>query len=67
MKQITLLHAALAAIVVLAGCTQSTTSESGGGSKKLVIGATMLSMQNEFIVNVHDEMAKKAEADGWSY
>ena len=24
----------------------------------------MLSMQNEFIVNVHDEMAKKAEADG---
>ena len=63
MKRITLLSATLMAGVLLTTCTQSTTSESGG-AKKLVVGVTMLSMQNEFIVNVHDEMAKKAEADG---
>jgi inositol transport system substrate-binding protein len=63
MKRITLLSATLLAGVLLTTCTQSTTSE-GSGVKKLVVGVTMLSMQNEFIVNVHDEMAKKAEADG---
>lgn len=54
------------ATLLLAGCNQSATGEkaAGEGSKKLVVGVTMLSMQNEFIVNVHDEMAKKAEADG---
>ncbi|AWW00332.1 sugar ABC transporter substrate-binding protein [Arcticibacterium luteifluviistationis] len=31
---------------------------------KLVIGVTMLSMQNEFIVNVADEMQKKADEMG---
>ncbi len=35
-----------------------------GGAKKPVIGVTMLSMQNEFIVNVSDEMTKKAEELG---
>lgn len=51
--------------LLLAGCNQSTSDEkSGGEGKKLVIGATMLSMQNEFIVNVHDEIEKKANADG---
>lgn len=54
------LLAALAALS-LAGC-QSPSEK--GGAKKLVIGATMLSMQNEFIVNVNDAMAKKAEAEG---
>ncbi|MBC3793411.1 sugar ABC transporter substrate-binding protein [Spirosoma utsteinense] len=56
----------LFAVLLLVGCNQSTSSEkgAGGGSKKLVVGVTMLSMQNEFIVNVHDEMAKKAEAEG---
>ncbi|MBD2700243.1 sugar ABC transporter substrate-binding protein [Spirosoma sp. BT702] len=51
---------------LLIGCNQSASNEKSGGSdgKKIVVGATMLSMQNEFIVNVHDEMAKKAEADG---
>jgi inositol transport system substrate-binding protein len=53
-------------LALLTGCSQSTSNEKSqaGENKKLVIGATMLSMQNEFIVNVHDEMAKKAEADG---
>ncbi|MDB5240889.1 MAG: periplasmic binding protein/LacI transcriptional regulator [Spirosoma sp.] len=47
------------------GCNQAATNEKGqDGEKKLVVGVTMLSMQNEFIVNVHDEMAKKAEAAG---
>ncbi|GAB3894392.1 sugar ABC transporter substrate-binding protein [Spirosoma agri] len=54
----------LSLLLLLSGCTQSSTSEKGGQNKKLVVGATMLSMQNEFIVNVNDEMAKKAqEAD----
>ena len=53
-------------MALLTGCSQSASNEKSqdGTGKKLVIGATMLSMQNEFIVNVHDEMAKKAEADG---
>ena len=55
---------ALLLTVGLAACTQSGKTDKTDGSKKLVIGATMLSMQNEFIVNVHDEMAKKAEAAG---
>jgi inositol transport system substrate-binding protein len=64
--RIAALSPVLFAICLLTGCNQSTTDEKGAGygSKKLVVGVTMLSMQNEFIVNVHDEMAKKAEADG---
>lgn len=52
--------------LLLAGCNTSTTGEkqAEGSAKKRVIGVSMLSMQNEFIVNVHDEMAKKAEAEG---
>ncbi|SDL41982.1 sugar ABC transporter substrate-binding protein [Siphonobacter aquaeclarae] len=55
-------HVLLAAFAAfcLAGCQSS----EKGGAQKLVIGATMLSMQNEFIVNVNDAMAKKAEAEG---
>ncbi len=54
------------AAILLTGCNQATTSEKSqdGGNEKLVVGVTMLSMQNEFIVNVHDEIAKKAEATG---
>lgn len=49
--------------VLLAGCNQSKTDDSGkaGSGKKLVIGITMLSMQNEFVVNVADEMEAKAK------
>lgn len=66
MKSISSIALTISLITVFASCNQSTNSEKSqsGESKKLVIGATMLSMQNEFIVNVHDEMAKKAEADG---
>jgi len=49
---------------LLTGCNQSTETSQGDGGKKLVVGATMLSMQNEFIVNVNDEMARKAEQAG---
>ncbi len=51
---------------ILTGCNQSKTNESGKGSadKKLVIGATMLSMQNEFVVNVSDQMEAKAKELG---
>ncbi len=51
---------------VLVGCNQSNKSESEtkDGAKKLVIGSTMLSMQNEFVVNVSDEMEAKAKELG---
>ncbi|KAA6436629.1 sugar ABC transporter substrate-binding protein [Dyadobacter flavalbus] len=56
-------YAVFVAGAVLFGCNQSG-GESGGESsgKKLVVGATMLSMQNEFIVNVSDEMGSRAKA-----
>ena len=50
--------------LLLVGCNQTTTNDGKTNGKKMVVGATMLSMQNEFIVNVHDEMAKKAETAG---
>ncbi|MDQ6480874.1 sugar ABC transporter substrate-binding protein [Dyadobacter sp. LHD-138] len=51
---------------VLTSCNQAKTNESGKESadKKLVIGATMLSMQNEFVVNVSDQMEAKAKELG---
>ena len=49
-------------VSLLTGCNQSKTSESG--EKKIVIGATMLSMQNEFVVNVADAMEAKAKELG---
>lgn len=45
---------------LLAGCNRGQ-QEKGD---QLVIGATMLSMQNEFIVNISDEMEKKAQQLG---
>lgn len=52
--------------ILFFGCNQSKTDDSGKASsdKKLVIGATMLSMQNEFVVNVADEMEAKAKELG---
>ncbi|MGA0555574.1 sugar ABC transporter substrate-binding protein [Larkinella sp. VNQ87] len=48
---------------LLTGCNQSSSGEKTGesGGKKLTVGVTMLSMQNEFIVNVSDEIEKKAK------
>lgn len=52
--------------VLISGCNQSKSDEAGkeDSGKKLVIGATMLSMQNEFVVNVADEMEAKAKEMG---
>lgn len=57
MKQVHILF--LAAFTILS-CNSSKTSD----EKKIKIGATMLSMQNEFIVNIADEMQKKADELG---
>lgn len=57
------IYLGLIALAVLAGCSQTSDKEESG-TKKPVIGVTMLSMQNEFIVNVSDEMTKKAEELG---
>lgn len=43
--------------LLFAGCNQSTSSK----GDKIVIGVSMLSMQNEFIVNISDEMQKRAQ------
>ena len=52
--------------VLIVGCNQTKNDDSGkeDSGKKLVIGATMLSMQNEFVVNVADEMEAKAKEMG---
>ncbi|MCP9770627.1 sugar ABC transporter substrate-binding protein [Lacihabitans sp. LS3-19] len=42
----------------------SCNSSKNSDEKKIKIGATMLSMQNEFIVNIADEMQKKADELG---
>ncbi|MFC5411087.1 sugar ABC transporter substrate-binding protein [Larkinella bovis] len=47
---------------VLISCNQSSSGENG--EKKLTVGVSMLSMQNEFIVNVNDEIEKKAKESG---
>lgn len=56
----TSIYACLFAAFLLGGCN----SNKNGEGKKLVIGATMLSMQNEFVVNVSDEMEAKAKELG---
>lgn len=63
---IPLITATFSLAILLTSCTQSGTTETSqeGEGKKLVVGATMLSMQNEFIVNVHDEMDKEAQKAG---
>ncbi|WP_428666535.1 sugar ABC transporter substrate-binding protein [Runella sp.] len=54
----------LIALALLSGCSQTNEKGQESGEKKMVIGVTMLSMQNEFIVNVSDEMEKKAKELG---
>ena len=48
----------------LAGCNQSGGNDGADGQDKIVVGVSMLSMQNEFIVNVADEIEKKADELG---
>lgn len=50
-------------VFLFASCSQTKSNESNG-DKKIKIGVTLLSMQNEFIVNISDEMNKKAEELG---
>jgi inositol transport system substrate-binding protein len=66
MKRITFINLFFLITVLFSSCNQSTSSEKTGDSsgKKLVVGVTMLSMQNEFIVNVSDEIEKKAKELG---
>lgn len=60
---------AVASLVVLAGimlfsaCSQSGDREDNG-QEEITIGASMLSMQNEFVVNVRDAMTVEAEEQG---
>lgn len=42
----------------------STKNNESSSEKKIKVGVTFLSMQNEFIVNISDEMSKKAEELG---
>ena len=53
----------IALITLCAGCNQSTNSQKNK-ENNIVIGVSMLSMQNEFIVNINDEMQKKAQELG---
>lgn len=66
MNRFPLLVSILSLTLLLTGCNQSATTDTSqsDGSKKLVMGVSMLSMQNEFIVNVNDEMTKKAQEAG---
>ena len=63
MKRISFISSALFISILFSGCNQSTSGEKSGDNsdKKLTVGVTMLSMQNEFIVNVSDEIDKKAK------
>src|SRR5688500_16603460 len=61
-KHLHLLATSLLFAILSSSCDSSQSSgEQAAEEDKIVVGATMLSMQNEFVVNVHDEMAKKAE------
>lgn len=51
-------------VFLTAICLFSCNSSKKTDEKKVKIGATMLSMQNEFIVNIADEMQKKADELG---
>ncbi|RAK02943.1 inositol transport system substrate-binding protein [Larkinella arboricola] len=59
MKRIIFYSFSLLIASFLTSCNQSSSGENG--EKKLTVGVSMLSMQNEFIVNVHDEIEKKAK------
>lgn len=48
---------------LFAGCNQSENRKKSDANK-IIIGISMLSMQNEFIVNIYDEMQKRAQELG---
>ena len=55
------IYLGLIASALLIGCGQTSEKEQSSSEKKLTVGVTMLSMQNEFIVKVSDEIDKKAQ------
>lgn len=59
MKVRTMAFSAAVAAALLAGCNQSG-KKNDSGEKKLTIGASMLSLQSEFVVNVKDAMEARA-------
>ncbi|MDZ7690798.1 MAG: sugar ABC transporter substrate-binding protein [Balneolaceae bacterium] len=59
-----LLIATLSAGVLVLGCGGSDNKEGNG---EITIGASMLSMQNEFVVNVRDAMAEEAKKQGINF
>lgn len=61
-----LIGSALLIATLFTGCNQANDGNEAqeGSTKKLTIGVTMLSMQNEFIVKVSDEIEKKAQEMG---
>jgi inositol transport system substrate-binding protein len=61
MNRLTFPSLFLLTTLAFTGCNQSSDKAEGD---KPIIGVTMLSMQNEFIVNVSDEMEKKAQEAG---
>ena len=58
------IYVGLIASALLIGCGQTSEKEQSSGEKKLTVGVTMLSMQNEFIVKVSDEIDKKEQELG---
>jgi inositol transport system substrate-binding protein len=63
-KYFHLLAVSLVLAVLSTSCDSSGRGGQSGDEDKIVVGVTMLSMQNEFVVNVYDEMEKKAEELG---
>jgi inositol transport system substrate-binding protein len=64
MKNNVTLLSIITTIVVAMACGSPNDKTHNSDTPKLKVGVTMLSMQNEFIVNVSDEIEKKAEELG---
>lgn len=62
--RLTLWSLILCLTALFVGCSQSDEKQQSDGVKKITVGVTMLSMQNEFIVKVSDEIEKKAQEMG---
>lgn len=54
----------LLATILISACSRSQNKNDGSEKTDITIGASMLSMQNEFVVNVKDAMDTEAQASG---
>lgn len=61
MKLSRALFTGIIAVTILTGCNQPGKSTNSNGEKQLVVGASMLSLQSEFVVNVKDAMEARAK------